>query len=125
MENRCFSEGWNAWPYHCLEKGRAMTWSVPVLAEGGTPERVQEVDGNLLLQRGINRLTLSLLGSANLVHPGLRPNGPSDIASRHRLRRPQQQGHASPASRSEVTIHLHIVSESVDARTMEPIQAMP
>ena len=27
---------------------------------------------------------LSLLGSANLVRPGLRPNGPSNSASRHR-----------------------------------------
>ena len=25
-----------------------------------------------------------VLGSANLVRPGLRPNGPSDTASRHR-----------------------------------------
>jgi hypothetical protein len=29
-------------------------------------------------------MTLSLLGSANLVRPGLRPNGPSNTASRHR-----------------------------------------
>jgi len=29
-------------------------------------------------------MRLSLLGSANLVRPGLRPNGPSDMASRHR-----------------------------------------
>src|SRR6186997_2309222 len=45
----------------------------------------QKVDGRLLLQRWINRMALSLLGSANLVRPGLRPNGPSNIASRHRL----------------------------------------
>jgi hypothetical protein len=45
----------------------------------------QKVDGRLLLQRWINRTAPSLLGSANLVRPGLRPNGPSNIASRHRL----------------------------------------
>ena len=30
-------------------------------------------------------MALSLLGSANLVPPGLRPEGPSNSASRHRL----------------------------------------
>jgi|GEM_PF-2805934 len=38
-----------------------------------------------LLQHWINRTALSLLGSANLVRPRLRPDGPSNIASRHRL----------------------------------------
>jgi hypothetical protein len=37
-----------------------------------------------LLRRGLKRSALPLLGSANLVHPGLRPNGPSNTASRHR-----------------------------------------
>jgi|SRR5688572_13959099 len=52
-------------------------------------------------------MVLSLLGSANLVRSGLRPNGPSDSASRHRLRRPQRHGPAPIAKSREVTIHLH------------------
>ena len=40
-------------------------------------------------------MTPLLLGSANLFRPGLRPNGPSNIASRHRPKRPQQQSHAT------------------------------
>jgi len=66
------------------------------------------VGGCLLLQRWINRMALSLFGSANLVRPGLCPNGPSNIASRHRLRRTQRQGHASTASRRKVIIHFRI-----------------
>ena len=37
----------------------------------------------------------------NLLRSGLRPNGPSNSASRHRTRRPQQQGHAPLAVASE------------------------
>jgi hypothetical protein len=37
-----------------------------------------------LLQRWINRMAASLFGSANLMHPGLRPNASSNTASRHR-----------------------------------------
>ena len=37
-----------------------------------------------LLRRGRNRMTLSRRGSANLLRSGLRPNGPSNTASRHR-----------------------------------------
>ena len=33
-----------------------------------------------------------LLGSANLIRPGLRPNGPSDMASRHRLKSDRSSG---------------------------------
>ena len=61
--------------------------------------------------RWINRMALLLFGSANLVRPGLRPNGPSDIASRHRVPRPQQQSHASIANRSDATIHIHIAGK--------------
>src|SRR4029078_2796429 len=43
-----------------------------------------EGGGLLLPTRGENCMRLSLLGSANLVRPGLRPYGPSDMASRHR-----------------------------------------
>jgi len=53
---------------------------------------LKKVDGRLLLQRWINRPALSLLGSANLVRPGLRPNGPSNIASRHRPRKRARVG---------------------------------
>ena len=45
----------------------------------------KEADGHLVLRRWANRMTLSLLGSANLFRPGLRLNGPSNTASRHRL----------------------------------------
>jgi hypothetical protein len=41
-------------------------------------------DGRHCLARGKPH-SLSLLGSANLIHPGLRPNGSSNTASRHRL----------------------------------------
>ena len=54
------------------------------LAERAHQNEGQEVDGRLLLQRRINRMAVSFFGSANLVRPGLRPNGPSNIASRHR-----------------------------------------
>ena len=57
-------------------------------------------------------MTLSLLSSANLVRPGFHPNEPSHMASRHRLRRPQRQGHASAASRSDATIYIHIVGKT-------------
>jgi hypothetical protein len=62
-------------------------------------------------------MTMLLLGSANLIHPGLCPNGSSNTASRYRHLvkahvqacagsvgrewRPQQQHHAPLASRSE------------------------
>src|SRR6476661_5039406 len=63
------------------------------------------VDRPFLLRRGLKRSALPLLGSANLVHPGLRPNGPSNIASRHRLRRSQCQRAAALANRRQGTIH--------------------
>jgi len=82
------------------------------------------VDGRLVLQRWMNRMVLSLLGSANLVRPRLRLDGPSDTASRHRHLgkgrvfarpglggwewRPPRQGHASIAGRSDADIHIHI-----------------
>jgi hypothetical protein len=40
---------------------------------------------------------LSPLGSANLVRFGLRPNGPSNTASRHRLQRPRATGPCNPS----------------------------
>jgi len=89
-----------------------------LLAERAHQSGAQEVDGRVLLQRRINRMTVSFFGSANLVRPGLRPNGPSDIASRHRPLgngaswrasgwagengRSQRHGHASSANRSGV-----------------------
>jgi hypothetical protein len=48
--------------------------------------------GNLCFSEGETHAR-SLLGSANLVRPGLRPHGPSNSASRHRLQRPQPQGY--------------------------------
>jgi len=77
----------------------------------------------LLLQRWINRITLSLLGSANLVRPRLRPNGPSDTASRHRLQRPQRQDHASIANRSISTIRLLGEDKSSGARVRVRLSA--
>src|SRR6476661_2616923 len=49
--------------------------SANLVVEGGRP---------FLLRRGLKRSALPLLGSANLVHPGLRQNGLSNTASRHR-----------------------------------------
>ena len=40
-----------------------------------------DVDGCLLLQQWIKRMAVSFLGSANLMHPGLRPNASSNTAS--------------------------------------------
>jgi hypothetical protein len=52
------------------------------------------------------RIALSQLGSANLVRPGFCPNGPSNTASRHRLRRAQRKGPAPIASHSAATVRL-------------------
>src|SRR6476660_5765915 len=50
-----------------------------------TPERGTESGWSSSAPALDNRTALSLLGSANLDRPGLRPNGPTNIASRHRL----------------------------------------
>jgi len=52
-------------------------------------------------------MALSLLGSANLIRPGLRPNGSSHTASRHRLRRPQREGPAPSQSAGSYPVHLY------------------
>ena len=38
-------------------------------AKRGNAREAEEAEGRLLLQRRINRMTLSLLGSANLIRP--------------------------------------------------------
>jgi len=66
-----------------------------------------------------------LLGSANLIHSGLRPNGPSNMASRHRLKTTAAVAPCTSRKSQVAPTVQPEEKESACARTFGLIQAAP